>query len=305
MSVAVASDGAGSIRIPAAFCGLFGHKPTRGVVPNPFAPFEPLGLSVIGPHARTVDDAAALLDVLAPDGPPHPRGRAAAHSSRAHRGPNRGAWLASVARPPTGLRVRVTTDNPVVSSSEPVIAAVQRVIRALEELGHQVEPGVRFEGQVEEFLPMFRFLARGMFVPREASLQASTRHLRDDRGGRVTLARALEARELFRARIDRWFEGCDVYVTPTVAMLPPRVGQFDLSDGEAVFREAAPYGAFTAAFNASGHPAATVPVRVEGCPLPLGVQLVGARGDDATLLALARALLEALGTPVLPTAPAR
>ncbi len=281
--IAVASDGAGSIRIPAAFCGLVGHKPTRGLVPNPFARFEALGLSVIGPHARTVDDAAALIDVLrdAPEG---------------------ASMRRAIERPPARMRVRFTTKSPVVACDARVAAAVERAARTLEAMGHEVEAGGAFEGTVEEFLPMFRYLARGMFVPFESALQPTTRWLRE--GGRgVRFEDAMARRELFRERVDRWFGDADLQVTPTVALPPPRVGAWNGTSPEAFIHGAAPLGAFTAVFNASGNPATSVPVWPEPEGLPVGVQLVARRGDDVRALATARALLDALGTPVTPLAP--
>lgn len=291
LPIAVASDGAGSTRIPAAFCGLIGHKPTRGLVPNPFAPFEALSLSTIGPHARSVDDAAALLDVLAPEGP----------DARTR------SWARAAKEPITGpLRVKVTCESPIAETQPVVKTAVDRVARALASLGHHVAEGVAIGGTVDEFIPMFRYLAREMFVPRESALQPSTRYLRDDRH-RTSKSSALEKRELFRAHVDRWLEGTDVYVTPTVASLAPEVGRWSLDDGEALFHAIAPLGAFTAAFNASGNPAISIPLWIEGAPVPVGVQLVGARGYDGALLSLARSVLEALGTPLCPLAslPAR
>ncbi|MBI5518007.1 MAG: amidase [Deltaproteobacteria bacterium] len=283
LPLAVASDGAGSIRIPAAFCGLVGHKPTRGLVPNPFARMENLGLSVLGPHARSVDDAAALLDALVGD--------------------DAGVrFQSAVERAPTGLRVRVTTRNPVVATDPEVAACVERAARTLESLGHHVEEAEPFHGTIDEFLPMFCYLARGMFVPFEGLLQPATRWLREQGRG-VTLQAALERRELFRQRVDQWFGETDLWLTPTVAVKPPRVGCWRDATPEGVFRGAAPLGAFTAVFNASGNPGTSVPLWPEGGGLPVGVQLVAPRGQDVRALAVARSLLEALGTPLCPLAP--
>lgn len=284
MPIAVGSDGAGSIRIPSAFCGLVGHKASRDLLPNPFAPFEPVSLSVVGPIARTVDDAAALMDVL--------RGDLGAT----------GTFRSAVERPPRPMRVRFTTDNPEVRCDEGAIAAVKTVVKALEAMGHHVEEVGGFEGTTEEFLPMFRFLARGMFVPSEGGLQPVSRWLREAGRG-LTLGDALAARELFRARVDRSFGEADLYVTPTVLTLPPRVGQWQGLPPEKHFAEAARYGAFTAVFNASGNPATTVPVWNAHGEHPRAVQLAAPRGHDVRALATARALLDALGTPVCPLGP--
>ncbi len=282
LPVAVASDGAGSIRIPAAFCGLVGHKPTRGLLPNPFAPFEKLELSVVGPHARSVDDAAALMDVLI----------------------GREEFLPAVRRPPGRMRVRYTTNNAVIATSPEVNESVLKVVRLLEAQGHHVEEADCFVGTVEEFLPMFRYLARGMFVPSESGLQGTTRLLRDPAGA-VDFAFAMARREMFRARIDAWFGDVDLWVTPTVAVAPPRVGTWTQDAPQTLLDEAAPLGAYTAVFNASGHPATSVPVWPQAGGLPVGVQLVAPRWEDVRSLSVARVLLEALGTPVAPVAPER
>lgn len=282
LSVAVASDGAGSIRIPAAFCGLVGHKPTRGLLPNPFAAFEKLELSVVGPHARSVDDAAALMDVLI----------------------GREEFLPAVRRPPGKLLVRYTTNNPVIATAPEVNESVLKVVRVLEAQGHHVEEAACFVGTVEEFLPMFRYMARGMFVPSEAGLQGTTKLLRDPAGA-VDFAFAMARREMFRARIDAWFGDADLWVTPTVAVGPPRVGTWVDAAPQTLFDEAAPLGAYTAVFNASGHPATSIPLWPQPGGLPVGVQLVAPRWEDARVLSVARVVMEALGTPVAPVAPER
>ena len=284
MPIAVASDGAGSIRIPAAFCGLVGHKPTRDLVPNPFARFEALSMSVIGPHARSIEDAAALIDVLRNE-------------------PGSLPFAETVKRPPGKLRVRFTTKNPVVETEPSIADAVRRVARELESLGHSVEESPAFEGTLEEFLPIFQHLAHGMFVPRDSLLQPVTKWLRES-GKRVSLADAIARRDLFRARVDAWMNNCDLMLTPTVARYAPKVGAWSAHPPEELFREAAPLGAFTAVFNASGNPATTIPVWPDGGGLPAGVQMVAARGRDSLLLSVARVLLDAFGTALVPIAPA-
>lgn len=281
LPIAPASDGAGSIRIPAAFCGLVGLKPTRALVPNPHARFETVGLSVIGPHARSVDDAAALLDVLT--------GRA-------------DHFLAAAQLPPRALRVRAMLRTPVIATEPAILEAAERVARVLAELGHHVDEAPSFEGTMDEFVPMYQYLAAKAPVLFERPLQPTTRWLRD-RGRAVTHARACAIRDRFAAHVARWLGDADVCVTPTVAVSPPAIGAWAKMSGEERFFAAAPLGAFTAALNASGHPAISVPVWLDGHPLPIGVQLVGRHGDDARLLALARVITHAMGAPVTPIAP--
>lgn len=286
-SIGVASDGGGSIRIPASFNGLVGHKATRGAVPNPFAMFERLSLSVIGPHARTIPDAAALLDVLTGfENAPH-------------------SYSAQLQAPQPRLRIRFTTENPVVTTAPHIKASVEYAAKLLESLGHQVQEGSIVRGSVDEFLPMFQFLAAGMTVTSEKVLQPSTKWIRAE-GRKVTLEQAMKARESFRERIDKGFADVDLWLTPTVAIDPPRVGEFEGLSGEQVFRKAAVLGAFTGALNASGNPATSIPFHpakhgIEApTPVPVGLQVVAPRGQDLRCLRVAQELLEALGTPQVP-----
>jgi amidase len=283
-AIAVASDGAGSIRIPAAFTGLVGHKPTRDALPNPFAMFEKLGLSVIGPHAKTVADAAALMDLLG-----SLEGRKDSYSERIKTAAPR-------------VRVRFCADNPVVVTAPHIRASVEFIAKLLQAQGHQVDTGEIIRGHVDEFAPMFQFLAAGMIVPSEKSLQPATRWLRAQ-GRSVKHETAMAAREMFRERVDSGFAEADVWLTPTVAVDPPKVGSLDGLDGEAIFRAVAPLGAFTAALNASGNPATSVPFhpRKHGIDAPtecpVGIQLSARRGQDVLCLQIAQELLAALNTP--------
>ena len=96
------------------------------------------------------------------------------------------------------------------------------------------------------------------------------------------------ARRVRRATTNAWFGDADLVVTPTTAQPPPIVGSFAHLDGEATFRTAAALGAFTAPFNVTGQPALSLPYPTTG--LPIGVQLVGRRGADHLLLAVAASL---------------
>ena len=140
-----------------------------------------------------------------------------------------------------------------------------------------------------------------MFVPSEAGLQGTTRLLRDPSQA-VDLSAAMACREVFRERIDAWFSGVDLWVTPTVAAPAPLVGAWADASPQALLDGAAPLGAFTAVFNASGHPATSIPLWPAPGEAPVGVQLVAPRGEDLRALSVARALLEALGTPLAPVA---
>jgi amidase len=275
LPIAPGADGGGSIRIPAALCGLVGFKPTRGALPNPYGRLDVAGISTIGPLARTVRDSAALLDALAarPDGT----------FARAVRG--------AVPR----LRVRVLVEPPIEVAVDPEVAAATRAAaRRLADAGHDVDDARPLvAGGLDEFLPiMARMVARVPMLPAmERSLQPVTRWMRE-RGRGVTRAEASDRARRMSARITDWFGDADVIVSPTVACLAPVVGSFRDLDGEGLFRAVAPLAAFTAPFNVSGQPAVSLPLSTTSRGLPIGLQLIGRAGADRLLLALSARLLD-------------
>lgn len=275
LAIAPGSDGAGSIRIPAAFCGLVGVKPSRGAVPNPYGLFDPAGLSSIGPLATSVADAAAMLDILA----------------------ERPSFARALATPPPPLRVRVLVDPPLptVTTAPAHAAAVRDAARTLEQLGHTVTDAPRLTGELDRFLPlMARMVARVPLLPiMERSLEPTTRWLRAQGRG-VTLSDVRALADSLSRDVDAVFGDADLLLTPTTAQPPPRVGAFADLDGEQTFRTAAALGAFTAPFNVGGQPALSLPWRATG--LPIGVQLVARRGADHLLLALAATLERQIGS---------
>ncbi|MBK7775118.1 MAG: amidase [Sandaracinaceae bacterium] len=278
LPIAPGSDGGGSIRIPAAFCGLVGHKATRGLVPNPHETFETIGISVVGPLARSVPDAAALLDTLCgfPEGagllaacrqaPPRLRVAVTVESLHHRRAPRRcrprwGKWRA---RSPRWATTWARASRWWAAGGVPAHLSV---------LG----------GQHAGAGPAL-FAAHHALAARRA-------------GQKVDKATALRARDVITARVDALFADMDVWLVPTVAVPPPAVGELSGCDAGERFERAAVLGAWTAALNAAGNPAISLPVLVNG--RPLGVQLVGRRGDDGRLLALGRTVLEVLGTPLV------
>lgn len=269
------SDGGGSIRIPAALCGLFGFKASRGAIVHN-SPTERLRLATEGPLARTVDDATALLQILAADG-----------------------RFASPTAVPPGLRVRVA-----VESSEPTLAptaavmkdAARHVATLLQGLGHHVEETVPVPLGLPQFLPLWQRTLAWVPIPSllEHRLQPITRWLREAGKG-ISEASAFSTLDQVSAVVDDWWGNADLFVSPAVTCLPPAVGSWRRDDPADAFNQAVPLAVFTAAFNASGQPAMTVPVRLPGMSQPVGVQIVARRGDDALLLAVARVLESALG----------
>lgn len=280
LPIAPGSDGGGSVRIPASFCGLVGFKPSRGGIHHPYGAFDRVRISNIGPLAKTVRDAAALTDVLS--------GNATLGDS-----PAADSFLAACEHTPAKLRVRVLTESPLVATHPEILSAVNAAAQTLEDLGHHVDAarGQAIRGDIEDFLPlMARMVANVPILPfTQQHLQPTSVWLRK-RGKDISNAQAIEAGRALAARIDAWFGDTDVWLTPTVAIPPPRVGSFHQTDGEALFHAAAPIGAFTAPFNVSGHPAITIPMGRSTEGWPMGVQLVMSRGADRALLGLAAAL---------------
>lgn len=283
LPVAQGSDGAGSIRIPAALCGLFGFKSSRGTVVNPHRAIDRWELAVCGPLARTTADAAAMLDVL-----------------RIHRGPS---LLRGLDRPPRRLRIRFATRTPLMPSDPALVRAVMEVARTLADMGHVVEESPWYDGTVDDFLPLWRELAARAPVPVPSKLQPMTKWLRDT--GRATTAAEVEhANQYFGDKARRWFGDVDVWLSPSTPILAPEVGSLVRATPRETFDAVAPLGYFTAIFNVTGQPAASVPAGVAPNGLPLGVQLVGRVGQDRSLMTLCRQLeLARPWTHVAPSVP--
>jgi amidase len=289
LPIAHGSDAAGSIRIPAALCGLVGFKPSRGILPNDYAFVDRLRFNENGCLAWTVEDSAAFLDLLA--------GR----SYPAHV-PDEDSFLAASRRTPPRLKIRYSLESAVTNVEPDATDAVLATARLLRECGHDVEQAPRLEGTLDEFLPLWQRMAANMPVPSDRLLEPSSRWLRQ-RGREISQTEAAARSKALSERIFGWFGDADVLVTPTVAVKSPRVGEHGaLRDGEARFRALAPLAAFTAPFNVSGQPAITLPCATSRLALPLGVQLVGRPGADGTLLALSNSLWSRAPWPTEPVA---
>lgn len=269
--VAPGSDGAGSVRIPAAINGLVGLKTTRGLVPLEHADRDPFGLTVVGPMGRTVDDVAALLDVIGRD-------RHAHHLAR-----SREAVPA--------LRVGVVTAPPFGTLHPEAVARTEEAAGVLRAAGHTVVDVPSPEGTVDDFAPLYQAFLSRIPVLFPGRLHPTVRWFWSS-GRAVDRERAMAIFHDFEHRGLTAMDGLDVMLTPTLPGPPPAVGAFEGLAPADHFDAAASLGMFTALMNVTGQPALTVPFgTVEG--LPFGVQLVGHRGRDALLLALGRALLAA------------
>jgi aspartyl-tRNA(Asn)/glutamyl-tRNA(Gln) amidotransferase subunit A len=285
------SDGAGSIRIPAGFCGVVGHKPSYGLVPNP--PAANMSISHIGPIARTVEDAALLLDAMAG---PHPLDRLSVPAPVA-------SFRAALAEPPPPLRIGLSTDLGYAAVEPAVVEAVRVAARAFADGGHSVEEA---DLRLEDPWPIEDEIWLGMFAADLAdrtdgrpidALEGLSPGLRTivERGATRTaadLAGAFNARTRWCATLADRLAPYDLLLTPTLPCVAFPAGD---DAPETVAGSPVSYlswTAFTYPFNLSGQPAATVPCGlVDG--LPVGLQIVGRRLDDALVLRAARLFEEA------------
>lgn len=273
--IAHGSDGGGSVRIPSAFCHLYGFKPSLVTIGNLHGRVNKLGMSVMGPLARDVSDAAAMLDVM--------------------RGDHRLTLLGASRRPPHPLKVRMTLDCPVGELDPRIAQAVRQTGELLEDLGHHVEEVAATAVGLDDFLPLWQAQLAAVPVPPplERSLQPVTRWLRQ--AGRQLDFDEVEARqERLAAQLAETIGEADVFLSATVPIFPPKVGSLEGLGPREAFEAIAPIGAYTAAFNLSWRPAASLPAGVADDNLPFGVQIAAAAGQDALLLALSRQLEEAM-----------
>jgi len=283
--VAQGSDGGGSIRIPASCCGLFGLKPSRGRISGHPMYGDPVGLGTSGSIARTVRDAAAMLDELA--------GRRAGDPSWAP--PPEGTFLAACDRDPGHLRIARFT-APVIADApvDPVcLEAVVETSRLLESLGHEI---VDVEVPLpDEAVPVFEtcwaVLTALSIVPpdREHLLRPLTRWL-TERGQAVSgpdFGLAIGAMRRFAAGALTALAPYDAVLTPTLAVPPLPVGAIrDDADPAADFEAQKRFTPWTSAWNVTGMPAASLPLAWTEEDLPVGVMLAGRPAEEELLLSL-------------------
>jgi Asp-tRNA(Asn)/Glu-tRNA(Gln) amidotransferase A subunit family amidase len=301
LPAANASDGGGSIRIPASCCGLFGLKPTRGRTPfGPDAGEGWSGMSCVHAVTRSVRDSAALLD--ATQGPDLGAPYAAPPPERPYR--------EEVGAPPGRLRIALQKQPWNASTIHPdCVAAVEDAAKLLEDLGHDVEDA--------SFQIDFSVLGPATSVIMSANLRAMVderlqvlgRELKDDDlesitrtiyegGGKhtaVDYACAVRAIHAAGRTVAAHLQQYELILSPTMATPPLPLGAISLSNANraAYGRDILSTVGFTQLFNASGHPAASIPLCWNDEGLPIGIQLAAHFGDEAMLFRVSAQLEEA------------
>ena len=298
------ADGGGSIRIPASCCGLFGFKPTRARLPDgPYSGEGWGGMAIEGFLTRSVRDTAALLDATAgPDlGAPYVAP------------PLANGYLAALAQPPGPRRIAICETS---LSGDPIAPecrdAVRETGRLLEALGHIVEPA---RPEADHF-PMMRawtkIVACGTASAVRAELRAKGRSLLPDDIEGVTRGALRYAEQISGAdyldalatihrygrEMAAFFQKWDILLTSTLAEPPAKIGRFNHAREDYEAYRIGPngcfaYSPFTAAFNATGQPAMSVPLHWTDGDLPVGLHFAGRFGADEDLMSLAGQLEQA------------
>ena len=285
--VAQGSDGGGSIRVPSAWCGVFGIKPSRGRVSS--APHPQSWNATNGPIARTVADAAALLDAIA--GP--------AIGDVWHLAPPAQPYLEDARQAPARLRVAWTT-KPVDPDTvvEPAWCdAVTSTVAILEAQGHELVEVELPELDVTTLalVPASGTAAR-LDLPPTETLDTTNQTLIAYAAGMTAKDLMVAEQEIHRVtrRFAEWFQGFDVLLTPTMTAAPPPVGEGAMGDEDfAGMLELMKLVAFTPMANMTGQPAVAVPAGLDDNRLPTSVQVVGRPNDESTIIRVAAQLEEA------------
>ncbi|MGB6562038.1 MAG: amidase [Candidatus Binataceae bacterium] len=301
--VAHANDGGGSIRIPASCNGLVGLKPSRDRIPSgPDYGDLLCGLACEFALTRTVRDAAALLDAVAgpdPGAPGHPVPPARPYRELIGTPPGR-LRIAWTATPASGAKVDSECEQ-----------AVHETVRLLEGLGHTlIEDRPRYDW--DSFLENVNVIWGAFGVasidfaaamtgrkPGPDNLEAVTLASYEDgkRYSAIDLLNAMTHCNVVSRQVGAFFEKVDVLVTPTIARLPAPLGELNQNrEGMTAMewtRQIFSYVPFTPVFNVTGQPAISLPLHWSADGLPVGVQIAGRFGDEATLLCLAAQLEQA------------
>jgi amidase len=285
--IAQGSDGGGSIRGPAFCCGVVGLKPSRGRVSHaPVGDYQS-GISTNGPIARTVADAAALLDVMSgyivgdpywlP--PPEP------------------SFLSATQTPPESLKIAFTTEIPHIGAATPALQeTVLKTVKQLEQMGHQVEAACpEVADLIEPFQVVWQAGVAASGIPGDM-LSPMNGWLLEQTGSVGDYLRAVSQMQVIARRIVSFFEKFDMLLLPTCLHPAIRVGEYANLSPEETIEHIINWIAPCPPFNATGQPAIALPTGFDQMGLPIGVQLVGKPAAEMTMIALATQL-EAQMTP--------
>jgi Asp-tRNA(Asn)/Glu-tRNA(Gln) amidotransferase A subunit family amidase len=293
LPMAHATDGGGSIRIPAALCGLFGLKPSRGRVS-----LAPIGETLAGAGAQhcvsiSVRDSAALLDALAGSEPGDP-----------YTAPAAGSFLAATQRAPGRLRVAFMR-KPVGGTAldAVLVAAVERTAKLLEGLGHHVEEAVPDYDAAASGEALGTIMAANTWtniqirangrVPGPDDLEPVTRQAAEH-GRQISAHDYIRAVQTFHRtgrQLGAFFERHDVLLSPTIARVSLPLGEVRMDGSSEQYQQGlAPMVAFTSVCNAAGVPAMSMPLAWSEDGLPIGLQFIGRFGAEEMLFSLAAEL---------------
>jgi amidase len=288
--VAHGSDGGGSVRGPAFCCGLVGLKPARGRISAAPVGDQQSGIGTNGVLARTVADAAALLDVMSGyvTGDPY--------------------WLPAPAQPflevveqaarlesrPKPCRIAFSTEIAPIGQADAVCQqAVLETAQRLEALGHHVEPDCPdFSGLVDPFTVIWRSSVSAAGLP-PAALSPFNQWLLAQSDSSGDYLRAVRAMQVLARQIVAFFEQYDALLLPVYLTPAIRIGEWAELSPAATLEQVIHWIAPCPAANATGQPAVAIPTGLSPEGLPIGVQLVGRPADEATILALAAQLTAA------------
>lgn len=300
--LSMSSDGGGSTRIPASFCGLVGLKASRGRVPQPLARNEYVTrISIDGVVSRSVRDTAAVYDYLT---------RVPTGGSFIRMGAPAGSYMDAVARDPAALRIGLSTGRwgRSVDTDPQVAARVRQVGTLLESLGHAVEEvpdsaicdwDALWSAYITQWIgsrAIFAMMAKDRNIGNQ-ELQTllnpmSWRHyLAAERYDKYDIFRMMNANNTVTRQWGALFDEYDVLLTPTLAIrVPAANGPYSLLRDEELgpwVGRLADACRFTMPGNETGHPGINVPAGFDSDGLPIGVQLQGCFGAEALLLQLA------------------
>ncbi|HIW45703.1 MAG TPA: amidase [Candidatus Yaniella excrementigallinarum] len=278
---AVGTDGGGSVRIPAAFCGIVGFKPTHGRIPMfPASPFGPLAHA--GPMTRTVEDAALLMDILSlPD-----------YRDPTSQAPPQATYRGEFNREVTGIHVAYSRDLGYASVDSEVSQIVEEVVSSIDNAGLEVtaeDPG--FSDPLEAFETMWSSGAATLLDKMPGAADTVEPGLKQvwRQGKRHTAVEYLQARDVAAQvgiAMGAFHERHNVLLTPTVG-IPPFEAGYDVPPNSGLDRWPQ-WATLSYPFNLTQQPAISIPVGSTTAGLPVGLQIVGPRHSDDLVLAVAR-----------------